>query len=149
MWPHNSVIFNPITTGGGVKVTRALKLFKIASKPLYLHTSKFVTFRFYPFDTFWKKKSAQSHMSFLWWRHDNKWQYIFHGQISVWGLKIEMLIKSDLVKVFTWNFDRVLVLIWVIHYKSKINIFLLFSLFFYCSPLFSNNGTIVCPLIPN
>ena len=122
-------------------MTRDLNFFKITPIQLLLSVWNFVTFSIYPKDTFWKKIRSMTLLLHMMTSSRKMTVQILRSN-PCWSRKHEMPIKSCLSKIFTWNFHTMLVMIWVIHCKRKILFYLRSSLFFYCSLLFSNNGTI-------
>ena len=127
--------------GGGL-YDPPLEFFKITPKRLSLRRWNFVSFSSYFIDAFWKKIPVTDITA----SYDDVITKNGGANFTVKSLlnwKInEILIKSHLRKICTWNFHRMLFIRWVIHYKRKNLFSYRSSLFFYCSLLFSNNETI-------
>ena len=119
-------------------------VFKITPKRLSLWRWNFVSFSSYFIDAFWKKIPVTDITA----SYDDVITKNVGANFTVKSLlnwKInEILIKSHLRKICTWNFHRMLFIRWVIHYKRKRLFSYGSSLSFYCSLLFSNNETIGC-----
>ena len=97
--------------------------FQITPKRLSLRRWNFLSFSFYFIDAFWKKIPVTDITA----SYDDVITKNVGANFTVktllnWKI-IEILLKSHLRKICTWNFHRMLFIRWVIHYKRKINIF--------------------------
>ena len=121
----------------------------ITSRCKYFWWHTFITFHIHIFNAFWPNFMAVSFQLLKLWSFFEGWctqnddftvKTLYEWQI------LEIAIKCEKRKIYTWNFDRILVLIRVLRLLGIYLQFLLFSLYFYCSPLFSKNRTIKCQL---
>ena len=145
-WPrHTSNLTLPNI--GVVRMYPSIRRSAIPSRWKNFCWDVFFTFHNHIFDTFWPNFMAVSlQLSRLWsffvWRcsqnNDFTVKTLHKCQIP------EKAVEYEQIKIYTWNFVRILIFIRVLRLSGFFLQFSIFSLPFYCSPFFSNNRTTEC-----